>query len=102
MEQGHDDPGGFLTAEIVRRKEGDQYGDEDRRDPIEEASPFGMPLIHESFPSGTVIPRGLADRASNTHEAQIRDFRNVVAVSNEFALLAQLLKRCAGGLLPAA
>jgi hypothetical protein len=67
MEQWDDDPGGFLTAEIVRGKERDQYGDKDRRDPIEEASPFRMPLIHESFPLGAVTPRGLADRASTRH-----------------------------------
>lgn len=34
MEQRDDDPGGLLAAEIVRGKERDQYGDEDRRDPI--------------------------------------------------------------------
>ncbi len=62
MEQGDDHPGGLLTAEIVRGKEPDQYGDEDRRDPIEEALPFRMPLIHESFPLGAVTSRRLADR----------------------------------------
>src|SRR5713101_3414432 len=57
MEQGDDDAGGFLTAEIVRGKERDQYGDEDRRDPIGEASPFRMPLIHEFLSAHTVTPR---------------------------------------------
>ena len=40
MEHGDDDTGGFLTAEIVSGKERDDYGDEERRDPIEEAPPF--------------------------------------------------------------
>ncbi len=43
MKQGDDDPCGLLTAEIVRGKERDQYGDENRRDPIEEAWPFKKP-----------------------------------------------------------
>ena len=50
MEQGHDDSARFLTAEVVRGKERDQYGDEDRRNPIEKPPPFRMPVIHESFP----------------------------------------------------
>jgi len=61
MEQGDDDPGGFLPAEIVCGKERDQYGDEERRDPIEL---FRMLLIYESFPLGVVARHGLADRAS--------------------------------------
>jgi hypothetical protein len=36
MEQGDYDPSGFLTAEIVRGKERDQYGDENRGNPISE------------------------------------------------------------------
>ena len=65
MEHGDDDSSGLLTAEIVSGKERDQCGDKDRRDPIQEASPIRVPLIHESFPLGAVAPRGLADRASS-------------------------------------
>src|ERR1700676_2021097 len=64
MEQGDDDSGRFLTAEIVRGKERDQYGDEDRRNPIEEPPPFRMPLIHESFPLGAVALGELGNRDS--------------------------------------
>jgi len=64
MEHGDDDPPGLLAAEIVSGKERDQCGDNDRRDPIEEALPIRVPLIHESLPLSAVAPRGLADRAS--------------------------------------
>jgi len=57
MEQGADDSGGFLTAEIVGRKKRDQDGDKDRRKPVEEASLFRIPLIHESFATGPVALR---------------------------------------------
>jgi hypothetical protein len=55
MEQGDDDPGGFLTAEIVSGKQRDNYGDDDRRDPIEEAPPLRDLLVH-SFSSQTRRP----------------------------------------------
>jgi hypothetical protein len=62
MEHGNDDPSGLLAAEIVSGKERDQCGDKDRRDPIEEASPIRIPLIHESL---SFRHCGLADRASS-------------------------------------
>src|SRR5579864_5794932 len=49
-EHGDDDPTCLLVAEIVRGEERNQYGDEDRRDPIEQMSPLRIPLIRESFP----------------------------------------------------
>ena len=61
MEYGNDDSGGFLTTEIVRGKERNQYGDEDRRDPIEQMSPFRIPLIRESFSLGAVTCADVKD-----------------------------------------
>jgi hypothetical protein len=61
MEYGDDDPGRFLTTKIVRGKERNQYGDEGRRDPIEQVSPFRIPLVRESFPLGAVTRADVKD-----------------------------------------
>jgi hypothetical protein len=92
MEQGDDDPSGLLATEIVSGKEIDQYGDKDRRDPIEEASPIRVPLIHKSSPLGRCGSTRTSRSASTwrAHEVEIRDFGNVVAASSEFAVFAQL------------
>jgi hypothetical protein len=91
MEHGDDDPSGLLTAEIVSGKERDQCGDKDCRDPIQEASPIRVPLIHESFPLGRCgATRTNRSGLEQVHEVEIRDFGKVVAAASEFALFAQL------------
>ena len=49
MERGNDGPRGLFTAEIVSGEERDNYGEKDRRHPIEEAPPFRDLVIHKFF-----------------------------------------------------